>query len=75
MTQQIHKLVDLAKKEVNYTTDNFLQWFVKEQLEEVSSMDNLLKVIRRAGEDGLLRVEEYLARKGGQALSPEEDAT
>jgi bacterioferritin B len=74
VTQQIHKLVDLAKKEVNYTTDNFLQWFVKEQLEEVSSMDNLLKVIRRAGEKGLLRVEEYLARKGSQAL-PEEDAT
>ena len=75
VTQQIHKLVDLAKKEVNYTTDNFLQWFVKEQLEEVSSMDNLLKVIRRAGEGGLLRVEEYLARKGGHSPLPEEDAT
>jgi bacterioferritin B len=75
VTDQIHKLVDLAKKEVNYTTDNFLQWFVKEQLEEVSSMDNLLKVIRRAGEDGLLRVEEYLARKAGQNPMPEEDLT
>ena len=75
VTQQIHKLVDLAKKEVNYTTDNFLQWFVKEQLEEVSSMDNLLKVIRRAGEGGLLRVEEYLARKGGQKPMPDEDLT
>jgi ferritin len=75
VTDQIHKLVDLAKKEVNYTTDNFLQWFVKEQLEEVSSMDNLLKVIRRAGEDGLLRVEEYLARKAGQKSLPEENLT
>jgi ferritin len=72
VTNQIHKLVDLAKKEVNYTTDNFLQWFVKEQLEEVSSMDNLLKVIRRAGQDGLLRVEEYLARKtGGKSVAEE----
>jgi ferritin len=72
VTNQIHKLVDLAKKEVNYTTDNFLQWFVKEQLEEVSSMDNLLKVIRRAGQDGLLRVEEYLARKPvGKSLAGE----
>ena len=53
-------------------TDNFLQWFVKEQLEEVSSMDNLLKVIRRAGQDGLLRVEEYLARKtGGKSVAEE----
>lgn len=65
VTDQIHKLVELAKKEMNYTTDNFLQWFVKEQLEEVSSMDNLLKVLQRAGESGLLRVEEYLARKSG----------
>jgi bacterioferritin B len=75
VTDQIHKLVDLAKKEVNYTTDNFLQWFVKEQLEEVSSMDNLHKVIRRAGEDGLLRVEEYLARKAGQKPLPEGNLT
>ena len=73
VTDQIHKLVDLAKKEVNYTTDNFLQWFVKEQLEEVSSMDALLKVIRRAGEGGLLRVEEWLARQAGQKPTAEED--
>ncbi|MEI6083757.1 MAG: ferritin [Verrucomicrobiota bacterium] len=65
VTHQIHGLVDLAKKETNYTTDNFLQWFVMEQLEEVSSMDQLLKVMQRAGEGGLLRVEEYLARHSG----------
>jgi ferritin len=62
VTRQINKLVELAKKESDYTTDNFLQWFVQEQLEEVSSMDQLLKVIQRAGESGLLRVEEYIAR-------------
>ena len=71
VTEQIHKLVALAKKENNYTTDTFLQWFVAEQLEEVSSMDNLLKVIRMAGEDGLLRVEEWLARQGGKVSSPD----
>jgi ferritin len=68
VTKQIHVLVDLAKKETNYTTDNFLQWFVKEQLEEVSSMDQLLKVLQRAGEGGLLRVEEYLARHTGRKI-------
>jgi ferritin len=71
VTDQVHKLVELAKKEANYTTDNFLQWFVKEQLEEVSSMDNLLKVIRLAGDSNLLRVEEWVARKGGQKLTAE----
>jgi len=69
VTDQINSLVHLAKTEKNYTTDNFLQWFVGEQLEEVSTMDNLLKVIERAGEDGLLRVEEYLARKGGSGAA------
>lgn len=70
VTDQIHKLVALAKKENNYTTDTFLQWFVAEQLEEVSSMDNLLKVIRMAGQDGLLRVEEWLSRQGGKVSAP-----
>src|SRR2546422_156429 len=59
VTNQIHNLVALAKKENNYTTDTFLQWFVAEQLEEVSSMDNLLKVIRMAGQGGLLRAEAW----------------
>jgi ferritin len=60
VTKQINKLVEMAKKENDYTTDNFLQWFVREQLEEVSSMTDLLNIIHRAGEQNLLRVEEYL---------------
>ena len=68
VTRQINSLVALAKSEKDYTTDNFLQWFVREQLEEVSSMDHLLKIIQRAGEGGLLRVEEYLARRGGRPI-------
>ncbi len=71
VTDQIHKLVALAKKENNYTTDAFLQWFVSEQLEEVSSIDNLLKVIRMAGQSGLLRVEEWIARQGDKVAGPE----
>jgi ferritin len=74
VTAQINALVSLAKAESDYTTDNFLQWFVKEQLEEVASMDQLLRVVQRAGEANLLRVEEYLAREKGHgvALPPQE---
>ena len=57
----------MAKEETDYTTDQFLQWFVQEQLEEVSSMQDLLAIVQRAGEANLLRVEEYLARKGIKA--------
>jgi ferritin len=63
VTQQINGLYDLAQKEGDHITLNFLQWFLKEQLEEVSSMDTLLKIVQRAGEAGLLHVEQYLARK------------
>lgn len=62
VTEQINNLVHMAKAESDYTTDTFLQWFVQEQLEEVSSMHDLLSIVQRAGEGNLLRVEEYLAR-------------
>jgi ferritin len=39
-----------------------LQWFVTEQLEEVSSMEHLLKLVQRAGEKNLLFVESHLPR-------------
>ena len=66
VSAQVNNLVHLAKGESDYTTDQFLQWFVQEQLEEVSAMEDLLSIVQRAGEGNLLRVEEYLARKGGK---------
>jgi ferritin len=67
VTNQINGLVELARKENDYITINFLQWFLTEQLEEVSSMDNLLKILERAGND-LLQADEYLARVGVRAI-------
>ena len=68
VTAKINHLVAMAKEEKDYTTDNFLQWFVQEQLEEVSSMEDLLATVQRAGEKNLLLVEEYLARKHGRSM-------
>ena len=59
-TQQIYDLVTLATNEKNYIAMNMLQWFVSEQLEEVSSAEARLAVIRRAG-PSVLMVEAYLA--------------
>jgi ferritin len=73
VTEQINNLVDIAVKENDHLTRQFLQWFVAEQLEEVSSMSDLLSVVKRAGEANLLLVEDYLARNpradagGGEA--------
>ena len=68
VTNQINGLVELARKENDYITINFLQWFLTEQLEEVSSMDNLLKIVERAGTN-LLQADEYLARVGVKTMA------
>jgi ferritin len=62
VTEQIYRLVELAKGQSNYIALRFLDWFVNEQLEEVDTMGDLLSVVDRAGEDGLLHVEDLLAR-------------
>lgn len=62
VTDQINNLVDIAARENDHLTRQFLQWFVTEQLEEVSTMSALLSVIQRAGETNLLLVEDYLVR-------------
>jgi ferritin len=64
VTGQINGLMDLAIKENDHIAQDFLRWFVTEQLEEVSTMDELLSIIKRAGKDGLLLVEEYIVRRG-----------
>lgn len=74
VTDQINSLVDLAMRENNHITKTFLDWFVNEQLEEVSSMDRLLGMVRRAGESGLLLVEHYLASRGGEQAANQGEA-
>jgi ferritin len=60
VTGQINRLMALANKQDDYLAQGFLQGFIDEQLEEVSKMDQLLTVIRRAGEKNLIMVEAYL---------------
>ncbi|MBW3636159.1 MAG: ferritin [Armatimonadetes bacterium] len=75
VTRQINALVDMATRENDHITHNFLQWFVTEQLEEVSSTSTLLKIVQRAGESNLLMVEEYLVRNGRLGAEPEASST
>ena len=64
VTDQIYELVELCQGERNHIALRFLDWFVTEQLEEVATIGTLLGVIRRAGENNLLYVEDYLTRHG-----------
>ena len=62
VTEQIAELAQIARSENDLVGEQFLQWFLQEQREEVASMSALLSVIERATEANLLLVEEYLAR-------------
>lgn len=60
VTGQINALMDLANEKKDYLAQGFLQGFIDEQLEEVAKMDQLLTIIKRAGEKNLIMVEAYL---------------
>ncbi len=69
VTDEINELFGLARETSDYQAEQFLLWFVKEQVEEVRTMTDLHNVVER-GKDDPLHVEEYLARQG---VGEEED--
>lgn len=52
VSNAIHSLVDLSIKEKDHTTNNFLQWYVSEQLEEESQFRAIIDKIKILGKDG-----------------------
>ena len=60
--EEINELFKLARESGYFQGEQFLQWFLKEQVEEVASMTDLLAVVERAKDDPL-HGEEYLARE------------
>ena len=74
VTEQISALAEIAREEENRIGEQYLQWFLKEQLEEMSSMSALLRTVERAAEHNILLAEEYLARTAGSGARVEADA-
>ncbi|WP_028934719.1 ferritin [Pseudonocardia spinosispora] len=62
VTEQVITLARTARDEGDYVGEQFMQWFLKEQVEEVSSMSTLLRVVQRAGDD-LFNIESFVARE------------
>jgi bacterioferritin B len=71
VTDEINALFKLARDAGDFRAEQFLTWFVKEQVEEVSSMTDLLNVVERAKDNPLL-AEEFLSREqvGDQGSDP-----
>ena len=65
VTAQISALAAVAREEGNFVAEQFMGWFLKEQLEEVSSMSSLLAVVERAAASNIQFAEEHLARTAG----------
>jgi ferritin len=63
VTEQFETLIATARRENDYLGEQFTHWFLKEQVEEVSSMSTLLTVAQRCLDNPLL-LEDYLAREG-----------
>ncbi len=72
VTEQISALSKLAREEGDHVGEEFLNWFLKEQREEVASMSDLLKIVERASASNLLLAEEHLSRSqvGDQGADP-----
>ena len=62
VTEQISNLMSISLEESDHSSAQFLQWFVTEQVEEVSSMTDLLNTIKHSG-GNLLWVEDYVRRQ------------
>ena len=72
VTAQFQRLAEVARDENEYIGEQFLQWFLQEQVEEVAKMSTLLNVVDRPN-GNLFDVETFVARdmpsedNGGQS--------
>jgi ferritin len=70
VTQQINGLLRTAREESDFASEQFMQWFIKEQVEEVATMSDLVTVVTR-NRDDLNDIEEYIAREqAGEGTDP-----
>jgi len=71
VSEQINGLTATAREAGDFTSEQFTQWFIKEQVEEVATMSDLLRVVERSKHDPM-EVENYMAREhaDGAATDP-----
>ncbi len=61
ITKKINELVALARSENDFATENFMQWFIMEQVEEVAKANELVGLVKMANNPGqMLMVEQRI---------------
>ena len=68
VTTDFERIIGAARSDGDYLAEQFIHWFLKEQVEEVASMATLLQVASRVG-DNLMLLEDYLARESSTATT------
>ena len=68
VTEQIEALFQAARAESDPLGEQFMLWFLREQVEEVANMDTLVTIAERAG-DVWFRIEEHLARESDSSTN------
>ena len=63
ITQSINDLYEVALESKDYTTGNYLQWFINEQIEEERTMHGILDKMKLAGNEagGLFHIDKELS--------------
>ncbi len=71
MTKNINDLADLALEEKDHATNNIMQWYVSEQVEEESNVDRIVKKLKMMGADGtaLFMMDRELAGRPAPAAA------
>jgi ferritin len=71
VSDQIAGLMGVARDEGDFLSEQFVQWFLKEQVEEVATMSSLLAVVERSS-DTPMTIEDYLFREhaGAEEADP-----
>lgn len=74
VSTEINKLVDICLKEKDYTTHNFLQWYVSEQIEEEALARLILDKLKMIGADksGMYFFDRDIATMGAAEKAPAE---
>ena len=62
VTEQISAMAAAARDEHDYLGEQFMQWFLKEQVEEVATITTLVRISERAGAN-LFHLEDFVARE------------
>src|SRR5437764_13665452 len=62
VSDQIAALAGGAEEEGDYLSEQFVQWFLKEQVEEIATMSSLVAIVQRSADTPMF-VEDYLARE------------